>query len=39
MLCLLTVNRLATYAKQANVTQAIYDIASCPDYKVINIVQ
>jgi hypothetical protein len=33
------VNRFAAYAKHANVTHAIYDIASCHDYKVVNIIQ
>jgi hypothetical protein len=33
------VNRFATYAKHAYVTRAIYDLASCPDYKVVSIVQ
>jgi hypothetical protein len=31
-------SRLATYAKHAKVTHAIYDIASCHDYKIVNVI-
>jgi hypothetical protein len=36
---LINKSRLATYAKHAKVTHTIYNIASCHDYKVVNIIQ
>jgi hypothetical protein len=36
---LISRNRLATYAKHARVTHVIYDIASCHDYKIVNVIQ
>jgi hypothetical protein len=38
MLCGVMVNRSAAYAKHANVTQTIYDVASCHDYKVVDMI-
>jgi hypothetical protein len=32
-------SRLATYANHANVTHAMYDITSCHDYKIVNVIQ
>jgi hypothetical protein len=33
---LINMNRLATYAKHAKITHAIYEITSCHDYKIVN---
>jgi hypothetical protein len=35
---LFNMSRLATYAKHTKVTHAIYDVTSCNDYKIVNIV-
>jgi hypothetical protein len=32
-------SRLATYAKHARVTHAIYEITICHDYKIVNVIQ
>jgi hypothetical protein len=32
-------SRLATYANHANVAHAMYDITSCHDYKIANVIQ
>jgi hypothetical protein len=32
-------NRLATYTKHAKVTHAIYEITSCHDNKIVNVIQ
>jgi hypothetical protein len=36
---LISMCRLATYAKHAKATQVINDITLCHDYKVVNIIQ
>jgi hypothetical protein len=36
---LINKSRLATYAIHGNVTRAMYNITSCHDYKIVNIIQ
>jgi hypothetical protein len=36
---LINMSRLATYVKHARVTHAIYEVTSCHDYKIVNVIQ
>jgi hypothetical protein len=35
---LINTSRLSTYDKHAKVTHALYDITSCHDYKIVNVI-